>query len=149
MDELQLPWIAVAGAFGGALNAYLTDNRRVLPTKVLLGANGAVIRPGLLVSALIGGFTGGAAFAAFAGPASSPVGSSAPVRSALVVGLLLGALAARWISNETDKRLLRAAACHAASAPAAHPDTVSEMEDAPPHRVFETAARLVPQYRRR
>ena len=63
----------------------------------------------------------------------------------VVVGLLIGSLGARWLTNEADTRLLRAAVCKAAAAPAADPATIREMEIAPPAALLETATALEPR----
>ena len=48
--------------------------------------------------------------------------------------LFVAFVSARSAANEVDKRVLRKAVFKAASAPAAHPDIVDEMELAPPTR---------------
>jgi len=48
--------------------------------------------------------------------------------------LFVAFVSARSATNEVDKRVLRKAVFKAASAPAAHPDIVDEMELAPPTR---------------
>jgi hypothetical protein len=54
-------------------------------------------------------------------------------------------VSARWVTNEVDKLVLRKAVFKAASAPAAHPDTVDQMALAPPYALYTLADRLLPR----
>ena len=132
-----------AGAAGGALNALATDNRRTWPSRVAAGAGPGLFRPGLALNVIAGAGLSAATFWTCSGTAL-PTAAWRDVLQ-VTVGLLIGSLGARWISSEADTRLLRAAACKAAAAPAADPATIREMETAPPAAVLETAAALEPR----
>jgi hypothetical protein len=62
-----------------------------------------------------------------------------------VGAIMVGVLGSRWLTNESDKRLLRLAILKASTTPAAHPDTVQAIEVAPPHVVLALAASLEPR----
>jgi len=59
--------------------------------------------------------------------------------------LFISFVSARWVTNEVDKLVLRKAVFKAASAPAAHPDTVDQMALAPPYTLYTLAERLQPR----
>jgi hypothetical protein len=111
------------GAVGGVVNALLTDNGFILP-KQEQQDNTKIIRPGFLVNIFIGGIAalvswglyGPFAAVFIIGGTNDPgVGSSGLSLSSVVGGLLVGVGGARWLTNEVDKKLLRAAASKAAS----------------------------------
>jgi hypothetical protein len=132
-----------AGAAGGALNALVTDNRRPWPSRVGDGARPGLVRPGLAINVAVAAAASAGTLWAFAGTGSTLGAGRALLQ--LVVGLLVGSLGARWITSEADRRILRAAACTAAAAPAADPATLREMELAPPAGVLKAAAALQPR----
>jgi hypothetical protein len=91
---------------------------------------GTILRPGYLGNMLIGtvsalvswGLYGPLGTYVVAGIAEAIKANPAPERlglslASLVGGLLVGVGGARWLSNEVDKNLLRAAASSAASKP--------------------------------
>lgn len=148
MDAIALCSLVMLGfgAGGGLLNALLTDNLRLCPSIVRVTARTRIVRPGLAANLGLGALAAFGAFRALA-PAHPPEArSSCSALLTVVGGLLVGLLAARWITNESDKRLLRAAACKASAAPAAHPDTVRAIELAPPFEVYNTADGLMPRH---
>jgi hypothetical protein len=111
------------GAVGGVVNALLTDNGFILPKKEQQD-NTKIIRPGFLVNIFIGGIAalvswglyGPFAAVFIIGGTNDPaVGSTGLSLSSVVGGLLVGVGGARWLTNEVDKKLLRAAASKAAS----------------------------------
>ncbi|MEJ2286474.1 MAG: hypothetical protein P8X85_23095 [Desulfobacterales bacterium] len=111
------------GAVGGVVNALLTDNGFILPKKEQQD-NTKIIRPGFLVNIFIGGIAalvswglyGPFAAVFIIGGTNDPaVGSTGLSLSSVVGGLLVGIGGARWLTNEVDKKLLRAAASKAAS----------------------------------
>jgi len=57
----------------------------------------------------------------------------------------IGFVTAGWMAAERDKQLLRQAVCRAATAPAAHPDTVRALAHASPDAVYEAVKALVPR----
>ena len=111
------------GAVGGVVNALLTDNGFILPKKEQQD-NTKIIRPGFLVNIFIGGIAAlvswglygpFAAVFVIGGTNDPGFGSTGLSLSAVVGGLLVGVGGARWLTNEVDKKLLRAAASKAAS----------------------------------
>lgn len=110
--------IFVAGVVGGVVNAFLSDNGFVLPRKT-----GGIMQPGGLGNAFIGGVAAVISWGLYGPFAGAPVfsGQSAPsasfTLSALVGAILVGVSGARWLSNEVDKQLLRAAGIKAARRP--------------------------------
>ena len=111
------------GALGGVVNALLTDNGFILPKKEQRD-NTKIIRPGFLVNIFIGGIAalvswglyGPFAAVFIIGGTNDPnLYSTGLSLSSVVGGLLVGVGGARWLSNEVDKKLLRAAASTAAS----------------------------------
>ena len=111
------------GAIGGLVNALLTDNGFILPKKEEKDST-KIIRPGFLVNIFIGGIAAlvswglyGPFAAAFiiGGTIEPDAGSIGLSLSSAIGGLLVGIGGARWLTNEVDKKLLRAAASKAAS----------------------------------
>ena len=111
------------GAIGGVVNALLTDNGFVLPKKEQQD-NTKIIRPGFLVNIFTGGIAalvswglyGPFAAVFIIGGTNDPnVGTTGLSLSSIIGGLLVGIGGARWLTNEVDKKLLRAAASKAAS----------------------------------
>ena len=114
--------VCAAGAVGGVVNALLTDNGFILPRPETTDI-GRIMRPGFLGNILLGAIAAGiswglygpfAAALLFQFPSASapppPVGLSV---SAFVGAVLVGIGGAKWLTNEVDKKLLRAAASQA------------------------------------
>lgn len=57
----------------------------------------------------------------------------------------IGFVTVGWIAAERDKLLLHQAVCRAATAPAAHPDTVQALAHASPEAIYEAVKALVPR----
>jgi hypothetical protein len=122
---LVLLYVFVAGAVGGVVNALLTDNGFVLP-KTETSDKITIIRPGFSGNILIGGVAALiswglygplAAINIMAGKAA--VGEKLSLTlSALAGAVLVGVGGARWLTNEVDKKFLRATASAAANSPA-------------------------------
>jgi len=111
------------GAIGGIVNALLTDNGFILP-KQEQQDNTKIIRPGFLVNIFVGGIAAlvswglygpFAAVFIIGGTNDLNVGATGLSLSSVIGGLLVGVGGARWLTNEVDKKLLRAAASKAAS----------------------------------
>ena len=124
---LMLFLTLVAGAVGGAVNALMTDNGFLLPKSETTTGGATVLRPGYIGNVLIGGVAALVSWGLYgplssfliAGTAEALKENAAPDRvglslASLVGGLLVGVGGARWLSNEVDKNLLRAAASNAA-----------------------------------
>ena len=106
------PWvcaflIAFAGAWGGVVNALLTDNRFPLPRK-----ESGVVCPGAVTNILVGAFAALSSWSFYGSGASVELADKATRTvmslrfSALAGAFLVGVAGARWISGEVDKRLL-------------------------------------------
>ena len=115
--------VFIAGAIGGIVNALLSDNGFILPKKEMNGKVN-IIRPGYLGNIFVGGISAiiswglyGPFAAAYiiGGINNSNMASIGLSLSSLVGALLVGVGGARWLTNEVDKTLLRAAASGAAA----------------------------------
>ena len=123
--SLVLIVVFVAGALGGLVNALLSENGFILPKKQLADRSGkeeGIWRPGYLGNILVGAVAAVISWGLY-GPFSSTVlfGASIPeavlphiTLSAFVGAILVGVGGAKWLSDEVDKRLLKAAASEAA-----------------------------------
>jgi hypothetical protein len=137
----------VIGGVGGGLNAVLSDHARLLPSIVRLSPGGTrVVRIGI-----VGNIVTGVTVALCVVWAIQAAGSTLNANGSfglVVLGcidLFISFVSARWVTNEVDKLVLRKAVYKAASAPAAHPDTVDQMEMAPPYTLYALADRLLPR----
>lgn len=120
-------WIACLGGAGGALSAWLARQR-----------GGRVP-----IAAVVAAMTT-AALAWLIGQAGTLHLEVLDVRGALAF-FWIGFVTAGWMAAERDKSVLRQAVCRAATAPAAHPDTVQALEHASPDAVYEAVQALVPR----
>ena len=148
-DMMSLLWFValVIGGVGGALNAVLSDHARLLPSIVTLTPGGTrVVRIGIVGNILTGMIVTLWLFWAIqaAGSTLNANGSLGLVLLGLS-DLFISFVSARWVTNEVDKLVLRKAVFKAASAPAAHPDTVDQMALAPPYTLYTLAERLQPR----
>jgi hypothetical protein len=139
--------IAIAGVVGGMLNAAMSDNLFLWPIRVADTRGCKIIRPGLIANVSMSACAALGSLFAFGANGSGPNSSVGELLITLIGSILVGSLAARWVTNEADKRLLRAALAKACAAPAAHPDTARVMEIASPCYVFSLACQLVPKFR--
>lgn len=147
---MGLVWIALliicaAGAFGGLVNALMTDNGFFLPCEQ--HSNGTmIVRPGFLGNVLIGTVSALTSWGLYSSFGSiellQPLPSTTSFTLASVVGaMLIGVGGARWLTNEVDKRLLRAAAAEAAAAPAST-TSAQQMAVASPANILDIAQKL-------
>lgn len=146
------PWTLVCAAAGGLLNAVLVEDARLLPTllpdrdeanrKCLarIGVAGNIVVSLLGASAIVGPIV-----EVWAAPV--PPSSRLPWEIWLAA-FFTGFLAARWVTDKLDKRLLRRAAWKAAAAPAAAPHTLKGMRTASPPDMFRAAEDLTPELSR-
>ena len=107
------PWIctllvAAAGAVGGLINALVTDNGFVLPTRVH-----DIVCPGALSNMVIGAVSALVSWAFYGSGASIDL-AQAPQRAqislrltALAGACLVGVAGARWITSQVDERFFR------------------------------------------
>jgi hypothetical protein len=140
------PWIcallvAAAGALGGVVNALLSDNGFVLPRR-----ESGVLCPGAFSNMLIGAF---AAFSSWSFYGSGAAIDLAAVTtrteislrfSALAGAFLVGVAGARWITNEVDKRLLKASVKVAATRALPMQETDKLVEGTPRQVLHEIKA---------
>jgi hypothetical protein len=120
--------VALAGALGGVGNALSTDNSFALPKPVKDGDTTVAWQAGIIgnivvsvIAAIVSwGLYGPAATILLVGAA--PAGSTpTPVNLTVatwVTGILIGYGGARWLTNEVDKKILKATASAAAGGPA-------------------------------
>jgi len=126
---MDLVWIIVliagAGALGGITNAVSTDNSFALPRPIKDGDTTVAWQVGVIGNALTAavaavvswGLYGpaGAFLVIGTPPAGTPVVPATLTVATLMTALLIGYGGARWLTNEVDKRILKATAAAAAS----------------------------------
>lgn len=138
----------LAGACGGLLNAYFSDNGFVLP-RVETAGSMTVTRPGFLGSMLVGSVAAGVSwglYGPFAGVTIIGPGAGADVSlslSALVGAVLVGIGGSRWLTDQVDKTLLKATAVQAAQG-GANKDASAAIAAASPAKALEIARGLTP-----
>jgi hypothetical protein len=129
MDSQASLWtvmlfVSIAGGIGGAVNAYLSDNGFAFPKHEKLDGS-VIIRPGFLGTMAVGavaavvswGLYGPFASAAVVGPGPATGGDPPSLAvSALVGAVLVGIGGGRWLTDYSDKQLLKAAAVKATAA---------------------------------
>lgn len=142
--------VAIAGGVGGVVNAFLTDNGFIIAKTVQV--NGVrIVRPGFIgnifisavAAAISWGLYGPFNIAPIIGPpppGTPPVIPSLTV-AALVGAVLVGVAGARWLTNEVDKSLLKAAASQAASAPSSDPKAKQILLSSKPAEILNIAMR--------
>jgi hypothetical protein len=141
------PWvcaalISVSGSMGGVVNALLTDNGFILPTKVK-----DIWCPGFISNVLIGTFSAFASWSFYgsgAGLDISSVGARTQISltfSALAGAFMVGVAGARWITNEVDKKLLAESVKIAAQKGLPEIDC-ERLTHAPPKEVLQTLTRV-------
>jgi hypothetical protein len=146
---ILLTFIFMAGALGGIINAYISDNGFLLP-KTEVSANSKIIRPGYLGNVFVSGVAACISwglygpFAAsyiWGGPKPAEDASPAGLTLAALVGaVLVGVAGARWLTNEVDKNLFRAAASEAAAGKAS-PEKAKQIAMAAPADALRIAKR--------
>ena len=144
MTILQLSLVIFGmGCLGGIVNALVSDNGFMLP-KTISSADLKIWKPGFLVNLLVGGV---AAFVSWGlyGPfstayifSSAPTDASPAAQTGLTLASVAGAIlvgmgGARWLTNEVDKKLLKAAASNAANR-SAEPQMAAQMLMASPEQ---------------
>jgi hypothetical protein len=137
----------VLGGVGGMLNAMLTDRRRWLPFATVPGSHGKrLVELGLIGHVFVGAMAAAGVRWAMAGtPILSGEESGWLIWLPAGAGLFVAFVTSRWITNEVDKAIFRRTICKAAMAPAAHPDTVRTLEQAPPTAVYAIIDDLLPR----
>jgi hypothetical protein len=151
---LLLLYVAVAGAIGGVVNALVTEKGFFLPSKERVDDAITIYRPGWIGNVVIGalaatiswGLYGPLAAYFIAGTVEALKTNTAPDKigltlSSLVGAALIGVGGARWLTNEVDKSLLKAAASKAASAPSS-PSASQQIALASPTQALNIAKNL-------
>ncbi len=141
--------MACLGGAGGAVSAW---SARQPLAQQLSGDPGQRARRRVDVKRL-GHIALGAVIAAATAAATAwMIGSAATPQTSIGARAIPAALAfvwigfvtTGWLAAERDKRVLHQAVCRAATAPAAHPDTVEALAHASPDAVYEAVKALVP-----
>ncbi len=139
--------VCLAGAIGGAVNALMTDNGFILPQYE--DADGVKIwRPGVIGNILIGSVAALISWGLY-GPFGDfillpkPTAEQPEIKVAAFVGaILVGVAGAKWLSNEVDKKLLKAAAASAVAANAPAADAPARIMIASPANALRIALSL-------
>lgn len=118
--------VVAAGAVGGIVNALLTENGFLVPVTEKTSSGAQIIRPGFIGNVVIGAVAAGISWGLY-GPLATfvLVGSAQAIArnpsvdiglslSTVVGAVLIGIGGAKWLTNEVDKKLLKAAAVEAA-----------------------------------
>jgi len=127
-----LLYVAAAGACGGVVNAIMTDKGFKMPFVDKVD-DIVILQPGWIGNMIIGAVAAAVSWGLY-GPLASRfiAGSQTAIASnvgdenvglalsSLVGAVLIGIGGARWLTNEVDKNLLKAAASTAASAEPEH-----------------------------
>ena len=132
--------VFLAGAAGGVVNAWMSDNGFMLPRTEESGGN-RFIRPGFLGNIITGGVAASVSWGLYGpfaaayivgGPTPGATGAALGLTlSSLVGAVLVGVGGARWLTAEVDKKLLRAAGTALASSPA-NPELAARIGSASP-----------------
>lgn len=127
---LMLLYVFLAGAVGGIINALMTDNGFSMPKREKADGKTTILRPGYLGNVVVGAVGAVVSWGLY-GPLGSVLiagtheaigandsGKIGLTLSSLVGAVMIGVAGARWLTNEVDKDMLKAAASQAASSPA-------------------------------
>jgi hypothetical protein len=147
--------VVAAGALGGVVNAFMTDNGFALPRhETTPDKSVTILRPGYFGNVMIGAVAALISWGLY-GPLSSMIIVStgkateanttpAPVGLTLasfVGAILVGIGGAKWLTNEVDKKLLRATAAEAASKQPS-PDASQQIAQANPAQALYIAQKM-------
>jgi hypothetical protein len=146
--------MCVAGAIGGLINAIVTDNGFILPRPNKTSGGAQIWQPGFIGTILVGAFAAGVNWGLYGpftnnfifGKDATTTPSSEAVTfgftlASVVTAALVGFAGARWLTNEVDKKLLRAAAGEAAGANA-DPSGAAALATATPASALERATAM-------
>lgn len=141
--------ILLSGAFGGIINAIVSDNGFIRPREETVD-NVTIVRPGFMGNILLGAVAAflswglyGAYSAAIAYATGTGIGTEevSITISAIAGAILIGIGGARWLTNEVDKTLLRTAAVTAAASRASY-DESQRIAIATPAQAFNIAKKM-------
>ena len=141
--------IFVAGAIGGMVNALMTDNGFVLPTR-----ESSILCPGFLSNVLVGAFAAFSSWAFYgsgAGVAAARTAAAGDTHteisvtfSALAGAFLVGVAGAKWITNEVDKKLLTESVKITAKSPALPAAAVDQIVQERPRAILQAVRENCP-----
>jgi len=127
------PWFCIllitgAGAVGGLLNAFMSDNGFALPTRIK-----GILCPGALLNVFVGGMAAVTSWALYGSGAGIELAGNQREQISLRLGALAGALivgvgGSRWLTNEVDKSLLKQSVVEAAKK-SLSPEQCTELEN--------------------
>jgi hypothetical protein len=132
--------VTCAGALGGAINAFLSDNGFTFPQ-----IRHGVWCPGALANVIIGAVSALASWALYGSGATIDLGtmsSRAEISlqlSAVVGALLVGVSGSRWLTNEVDKKILTKSVTIAGRKDLT-PAQCEELSQAPPQQILDAVA---------
>ncbi len=140
--------ILVTGAFGGLINAILSDNGFILPREETAEKVNIII-PGVIANILTGaaagfvfwGLTEANTMFVVYGPSNEGAEITLTVYG-VAMALLAGMAGAKYLTNEVDKRLLQAAAANAAASTQSTEDS-EKIANASPVQAFRIAKRML------
>jgi hypothetical protein len=118
--------VCAAGAVGGVINAFVSNNGDIILPTPVKDANGKrlTFRPGFIGNVIVGSFAAGVNWGLYGPFTDDFVFGGPPLPEPVQFGLTLAALAAaalvgfagaRWLTNEVDKKLLQVTASTAAT----------------------------------
>lgn len=140
--------ILITGAFGGLINAILTDNGFILPRRES-SKETSIIIPGVIANMLTGAAAGfifwglneANTMLVVYGPSKEGAELTLTVYG-ISMALLAGITGAKYLTNEVDKRLLKATAANAVAAK--RPAEESEMiKNATPLEAFRISKNML------
>ena len=136
-------WVACLGGAGGVLSAWMTRFGAIPPhhRPSRTARQATAIRLAIVVVAA----GTSSAIAWLVGGAGEGEHSSTGQTASALAFFWIGFVTAGWITAERDKHVLRQAVCRAATAPAAHPDTIRGFAHASPEAVYEAVSALMPR----
>jgi hypothetical protein len=140
--------ILLSGAFGGIINAIVSDNGFIRPREETVD-NVTIIRPGFAGNILLGAvaaFISWGLYGAFSGAIiyGSETGLVANISlsiSTVAGAILIGIGGARWLTNEVDKTLLRTAAVTAAASRSSYEES-QRIAISTPAQAFNIAKKM-------
>ncbi len=146
--------VTLSGAAGGVINAIITDNGFILPREES-SEKASIIIPGIIANLLIGaaagflywGLTESNSLSVVYGPTAPGVDEIKVTVYGVAMSLLAGMAGARYLTNEVDKRLLKAAAVTAAASGPSDKDA-QMMAKASPLQMLQIAKSMMPGARR-
>jgi hypothetical protein len=148
MDAWQASLVIIgAGALGGVVSAFLSEDRGFALPKTVPIDGSTVLRPGFAGHVLVGGVASfiswglygpGSELVLLGAPAGSPPAGAGMTAGAVAGAMGVGVGGAKFLSNYVDKKVLRATASVAA-AKSADPAAAGHLEVAEPTRALQIA----------